>query len=215
MALLCLGTLFLRIGDVAAAKTPCPLVESVDISNGVENADGSIELDGVRYGSNQYFRDANSTVRGCVCLVRQCLHICCPMGSPEGEPCPPVALNVNFSMTPAGTVHDVRNLLDSPNYHLLYFNPECSGALLTLYGDEYIVRSVGDVAKRLKFRFRSCNMQTLSDTCSLLLSGRIAGVRCVDVRLSALLLAGRRTDRTRRLLRNGGCTRDASHVLDR
>ncbi|XP_061496511.1 uncharacterized protein LOC1276880 [Anopheles gambiae] len=146
MALLCLGTLFLRIGDVAAAKTPCPLVQSVDISNGVENADGSIELDGVRYGSNQYFRDANSTVRGCVCLVRQCLHICCPMGSPEGEPCPPVALNVNFSMTPDGTVHDVRNLLDSPNYHLLYFNPECSGALLTLYGDEYIVRSDGLLA---------------------------------------------------------------------
>uniref|UniRef100_A0A182I172 G-protein coupled receptors family 2 profile 2 domain-containing protein n=1 Tax=Anopheles arabiensis TaxID=7173 RepID=A0A182I172_ANOAR len=146
IALLCLGTLVLRIGDVAAAKTPCPLVESVDISNGVENADGSIELDGVRYGSNQYFRDANSTVRGCVCLVRQCLHICCPMGSPEGEPCPPVALNVNFSMTPDGTVHDVRNLLDSPNYHLLYFNPECSGSLLTLHGKDYIVRSDGLLA---------------------------------------------------------------------
>uniref|UniRef100_A0A4Y0BIR4 G-protein coupled receptors family 2 profile 2 domain-containing protein n=1 Tax=Anopheles funestus TaxID=62324 RepID=A0A4Y0BIR4_ANOFN len=139
VVLLYIGTLF-GIGDVDAANL-CPLSESVDISNGTQDADGTIEHDGIRYSPKQYFQDDSSIVRGCVCLIRQCLHICCPDGIPEGEPCPSGDLNVNFTMSIDGSVHDTRNLRDNANYHFLYFKPQCSGSLLTLYGDEYILRS--------------------------------------------------------------------------
>uniref|UniRef100_A0A182PLA5 G-protein coupled receptors family 2 profile 2 domain-containing protein n=1 Tax=Anopheles epiroticus TaxID=199890 RepID=A0A182PLA5_9DIPT len=131
--------------DVEAARL-CPLAESIDISGGFADAEGTIEHEGVRYGSKQYFRDENSTVWGCVCLVRQCLHICCENATRQGEPCPMESLNVNFWLSEDGTVSDVRDLLVEPNYHLLYSMPECSGTLLTLEGDEYVLRSDGLLA---------------------------------------------------------------------
>uniref|UniRef100_A0A182N959 G-protein coupled receptors family 2 profile 2 domain-containing protein n=1 Tax=Anopheles dirus TaxID=7168 RepID=A0A182N959_9DIPT len=147
VVLLCCAGLFLSLDHANAATTPlCPLVESVDISNGTLNADGSIEHDGIRYEQKQYFTDEESVVRGCVCLVRQCLHICCPGGVPAGQTCPSAALNVNFSMSVDGSVHDTRNLMDDPQYYLLYAKPECSGHLLTLYGDEYNLRPDGILA---------------------------------------------------------------------
>ncbi|XP_049545738.1 probable G-protein coupled receptor Mth-like 10 [Anopheles darlingi] len=53
----------------------CPEHESVDITNGTKDEAGRIENDGVWYNSNQYFQDGN-VLRGCVCLVRQCIYVC-------------------------------------------------------------------------------------------------------------------------------------------
>ncbi|XP_052895242.1 probable G-protein coupled receptor Mth-like 3 [Anopheles moucheti] len=144
VVLLSFGALF-GIGDVDAANL-CPLVESVDISNGTQEADGTIEYDGIRYSTKQYFFDDSSAVRGCVCLIRQCLHICCPDEIPQGEPCPSDDITVNFTMSADGIVHDTRNLRDNANYYFLYSKPQCSGSLLTLFGDEYILRADGILA---------------------------------------------------------------------
>ncbi|XP_035904477.1 uncharacterized protein LOC118508837 [Anopheles stephensi] len=141
--LLSLGTITLfGIGDVDAATVLCPLAETVDISNGTQDADGTIEHEGVRYGTKHYFRDSDDGVRGCVCLVKQCFHVYCSGGTPEGQPCFD-DLNVNFSMSSDGMGHGIRNLRDDPNYHFFYFLPHCSRDFLILTADEYILRSDG------------------------------------------------------------------------
>ncbi|XP_053674611.1 G-protein coupled receptor Mth2-like [Anopheles nili] len=121
-------------------KSDNPLVVSNDV-------DGSIEHEGVRYDQTQYYRDEDSAMlRGCICLVRQCIHICCPDNMVSGEPCPSAELNVNFSSTLAGeTTISSRNLLLDSGYHLIYAKPDCSGLLLTLFGDEYVLRTDGQI----------------------------------------------------------------------
>uniref|UniRef100_A0A182MPY5 G-protein coupled receptors family 2 profile 2 domain-containing protein n=1 Tax=Anopheles culicifacies TaxID=139723 RepID=A0A182MPY5_9DIPT len=138
IVLLCF-VVFSVIGDVKSAAH-CPLAESVDISNGTQDADGTIEHDGIRYSTNQYFYDNSSVPRGCVCLIRECYHICC-LGTP---PCPQDEIKVNFSL--GGEVYDTRDLRDNPNYHFLYFPPQCSGSLLTLEPHEYVLHSDGVLA---------------------------------------------------------------------
>uniref|UniRef100_A0A182QW48 G-protein coupled receptors family 2 profile 2 domain-containing protein n=1 Tax=Anopheles farauti TaxID=69004 RepID=A0A182QW48_9DIPT len=147
IVLLCYGAQLHTIDHANATTTPlCPVAESVDISNGTRNEDGSIELDGIRYEQKHYFTDEDNAVRGCVCLVRQCLHICCEDSAPPGQPCPSPTLNVNFSMTQDGSVHDTRNLMNDPQYYMLYWKPKCIGHFLTLYGNEFSLLPDGVLA---------------------------------------------------------------------
>uniref|UniRef100_A0A182IYC9 G-protein coupled receptors family 2 profile 2 domain-containing protein n=1 Tax=Anopheles atroparvus TaxID=41427 RepID=A0A182IYC9_ANOAO len=134
------------IDDVKGAVL-CPPEEAVEISAGTLNDDGSIEHDGVLYALGQHFYNG-STVLGCVCLVRQCVRICCPE-LPEylpGTSCKMGALNVNFSTPLDDGTEGFRmvNLLEDSKYHYLYTKPKC--VLLTLYEDEYVLRADGQLA---------------------------------------------------------------------
>lgn len=74
-------------------ELPCEFEDSVNITAGTRLPDGSIVHNGVKYTKQQFdtvnyrlVSNANrikvdAHVRGCPCMVRPCLRLCCPLGS--------------------------------------------------------------------------------------------------------------------------------------
>lgn len=74
-------------------NVPCRYKDSINITNGQRNADGSITYDGIRftkadYGTYDYKFENGLTrvntkphIRGCTCKYRPCISLCCPRNS--------------------------------------------------------------------------------------------------------------------------------------
>lgn len=71
---------------------PCSYFESINITNGIKQSDGKIEFNGITY-SKEFYGDFNYTFinrthkisvkshkRGCICLLKKCVQMCCPEG---------------------------------------------------------------------------------------------------------------------------------------
>lgn len=143
---LCCGTgeLSFGIGDVRGAQL-CPPEESVKITDGTVQDDGSRVHNGVRYGPEQLFH-SDSDVFGCVCLVRQCILIFCEdqITYPSGTKCPVEELKVNVSTAASFQMVDMVN---NPRYHLIFQTPDCSlEDMLALPPEDYALQSDGRLA---------------------------------------------------------------------
>lgn len=74
-------------------NVPCKYKDSINITNGQRNADGSITYDGIRFAKEDYgiydYKFENGLtrvktvphVRGCTCKHRPCVSLCCPRNS--------------------------------------------------------------------------------------------------------------------------------------
>lgn len=92
--------LFISIGcvsmslSVASRELPCHILDSVDITDGIRQPDGSLLFGGVMYPRDQYatvdytvenglkIYDDFSHIRGCAChTIKPCIRFCCPIGT--------------------------------------------------------------------------------------------------------------------------------------
>lgn len=74
-------------------QLPCKYLDSINITDGIRQADDSIELNGMVFTKDQYahidFVLENGVthqivppyMRGCVCRMKSCVRLCCPLGS--------------------------------------------------------------------------------------------------------------------------------------
>lgn len=74
-------------------NVPCKYLDSINITNGKKNTDGSITFDGIRFGRGDYGlydyvivngntrNPAQPHLRGCPCKKKPCVSLCCPRGS--------------------------------------------------------------------------------------------------------------------------------------
>uniref|UniRef100_A0A2M4BL65 Putative g-protein coupled receptor mth2 n=1 Tax=Anopheles marajoara TaxID=58244 RepID=A0A2M4BL65_9DIPT len=118
----------------------CSEQESVDITNGTKNSDGTVEYHGVQYSSAQYFQDGNIR-RGCICLVRQCIHVCEAHNITRVEM---TELYANVSDASGKNSHKI-NLAADNRFHLILEAPHCDGFWLVLEQDYVNVTSKGDL----------------------------------------------------------------------
>ncbi|XP_050093977.1 uncharacterized protein LOC126576715 [Anopheles aquasalis] len=119
---------------------PCSEQESVDITNGIIDADGSVEFSRVRYNSSQYFQDGNVR-RGCICRVRQCIYIC------EAEELASVGVTELYANVSGASGESNRkiNLAADDRFHLILREPHCEGYWLVLEQDLVSITSTGDL----------------------------------------------------------------------
>lgn len=78
--------------SAASHGLPCHILDSVDITSGLRQPDGSVLFGGIMYSKDQYATvdyivvdgvkkfDDLSHIRGCACHIRPCLRFCCPFG---------------------------------------------------------------------------------------------------------------------------------------
>ncbi|XP_031617281.1 G-protein coupled receptor Mth2-like [Contarinia nasturtii] len=82
--------LALSIHIKAVEVLPCHFFDSKNISDGLQQSDGSILFEGIVYPKNQYATvdyvlertnniTADSHIRGCTCNIKPCLRLCCPL----------------------------------------------------------------------------------------------------------------------------------------
>lgn len=71
---------------------PCNFLDSVNITDGVNQSNESIIFDGTKYPKEQYTswdyiiengvrRPVQTHIRGCICNLMPCIRLCCPFGS--------------------------------------------------------------------------------------------------------------------------------------
>uniref|UniRef100_A0A182FDQ8 G-protein coupled receptors family 2 profile 2 domain-containing protein n=1 Tax=Anopheles albimanus TaxID=7167 RepID=A0A182FDQ8_ANOAL len=118
----------------------CTEQESVDITNGTMDGDGSVEYLGVRYNSSQYFQDGNIR-KGCICLIRQCIYVC---EAPEFVNVGLKELYANVSDA-MGENNRKINLAADNRFHLILAEPYCEKLWFTLEQDHVIVTYKGDL----------------------------------------------------------------------
>uniref|UniRef100_A0A2M4C7B3 Putative secreted protein n=1 Tax=Anopheles marajoara TaxID=58244 RepID=A0A2M4C7B3_9DIPT len=100
----------------------CSEQESVDITNGTMDSDGNIDYNEVRYNASQYFHDGNVR-RGCICLVRQCIHVCKAHNITRVEM---TKLYANVADA-SGKISGKINLAADNRFHLILGEPHCEG----------------------------------------------------------------------------------------
>lgn len=76
-----------------ARELPCQYLDSVNITAGAQQKDGSIMYNGIRFTKDQYTKinyilenghervTVPPYLRGCLCNHRACIRLCCPVGS--------------------------------------------------------------------------------------------------------------------------------------
>lgn len=126
--------LFLIFTTKALCMQPCNLDSTVDISNGNFLENGDVFHQGIRYQKKDYYYD-NSTgvLRGCVCLKRNCMRKCCPLGqvyykrncSDSGDVFAP----------PIWTKYSIlTNINVSKEFHVIYKRQLCESSRVRLSG---------------------------------------------------------------------------------
>lgn len=88
-----IGLLSVKL-SVASTELPCHFLDSINITGGNRLPyDGSIEFNGIVYSRNQYAEinyvieagtfqiTVDPYIRGCICNIRPCLRLCCPLGT--------------------------------------------------------------------------------------------------------------------------------------
>ncbi|XP_055318309.1 G-protein coupled receptor Mth2-like isoform X2 [Sitodiplosis mosellana] len=80
-------------GFLLSRELPCHYLDSVNITDGVKQNDGSIIYNDIRFANDQYTKinyilengmervTVEPYVRGCLCNQRPCIRLCCPIGS--------------------------------------------------------------------------------------------------------------------------------------
>lgn len=91
-------------------NVPCKFLDSINITDGIQNVDGSITFDEITYTSDNYgifnYEFVNETyrrpavphLRGCTCRVRPCVRLCCPRGHIVGNGCEKYDQSHNLSI---------------------------------------------------------------------------------------------------------------------
>lgn len=74
-------------------ELPCRFLDSVNITDGIRNDDGSITFNDITFPKDQYARinfilengtkhvTVDPYVRGCLCAIKPCIRLCCPFGT--------------------------------------------------------------------------------------------------------------------------------------
>lgn len=78
--------------SVKCYRQPCSFFDSINITNGIKHSNGKIEFNGILY-SKEFYGDFNykfinrshkinvkTHKRGCICLLTNCVQMCCPEG---------------------------------------------------------------------------------------------------------------------------------------
>uniref|UniRef100_A0A8D8H9W1 G-protein coupled receptor Mth2 n=2 Tax=Culex pipiens TaxID=7175 RepID=A0A8D8H9W1_CULPI len=127
-------------------QLPCEFRDSVNISGGTVDAQSNIHHDGIKYEPRHYalisydYAGFDTRVevpvayaRGCICQLRSCVRLCCPVGqwlASDGNTSAcvdsdgPFRVRVNVSTT-SGEVQSV-NLLEEPKFGVVHQKP-CAG----------------------------------------------------------------------------------------
>lgn len=74
-------------------RLPCQYLDSINITDGIRQPDDSIQFNGMTFTKDQYarvdyvlengttYRMVAPYIRGCVCSLKSCVRLCCPLGS--------------------------------------------------------------------------------------------------------------------------------------
>lgn len=120
----------------ACNSLPCDFIDSVNITDGVRLANGTINHNGILY-SPTYYREIDYDyedfatrkyvppyIRGCLCAVRICVRLCCrdnehlAIGCTKADMVFPIRANVSVNAT-----REMIDLRESPNYGFLHGKP--------------------------------------------------------------------------------------------
>ncbi|XP_035786269.1 G-protein coupled receptor Mth2-like isoform X1 [Anopheles albimanus] len=120
----------------ACNSLPCDFIDSVNITDGVRLANGSINHNGIVY-SPTYYREIDYDyedfatrkyvppyIRGCLCAVRICVRLCCrdnehlAIGCTKADMVFPIRANVSVNAT-----REMIDLRESPLYGFLHGKP--------------------------------------------------------------------------------------------
>lgn len=134
------------VDSLGQQQLPCEFRDSVNISGGTVDAQSNIHHDGIKYEPKHYalisydYAGFDTRVevpvaytRGCICQLRSCVRLCCPVGqwlASDGNTSAcvdsdgPFKVWVNVSST-SGEVQNV-NLLEEPKFGVVHQKP-CAG----------------------------------------------------------------------------------------
>lgn len=91
-----IGIIFVSQSDafnILSRDIPCEFLDSVNITDGIRQSNGSILFNGIQFPSDQYatinYIYENGTkritvdpyTRGCLCNIKPCIRLCCPYGT--------------------------------------------------------------------------------------------------------------------------------------
>lgn len=125
---------------------PCSFLETINITDGIRNFDGSISHDGIRFSENHYkeygyiYRDyehkqtVKKHIRGCICLYKICIRSCCRNEEDFVNGTCIVEDNITLN-TFNVSIHDTNgkinnhNLYDDDDYEVTY-GAACHGTVL-------------------------------------------------------------------------------------
>lgn len=125
---------------------PCNYLETINITDGTRNSDGSISHDGIRYSANHYKefgyiyknyvhkQRVPKHIRGCICLYKMCIRSCCSNEEDFVNSTCIVEDNINLNSFNI-SIHDINgkisihNLYDDDDYEITY-GPACNGTVL-------------------------------------------------------------------------------------
>lgn len=125
-------------------KSPCSHFDTVNITGGSRNSDGSITFNGITYDSKHYSEydyiysshqikvPVKKHIRGCICLHRICVRACCPDGYVHNGGCilnpsnETRTMNVTIKQKGLSKHHD----LFHDDVYGLTFTKACDGFML-------------------------------------------------------------------------------------
>lgn len=126
----------LVIGGVQC--TPCPRIQSVNITGGVTHINGSVIYDGMEYVSGTWYEEEEDGVLvllGCPCIERICIHRCCPSGSMYiNSSCAPSSASVINPFSPSVYQgRELTNIVAHEHFFYLYAKP-CNDSYVVISG---------------------------------------------------------------------------------
>lgn len=137
--------------EVERNSLPCSPYDTINITNGILNADNTITHHGITYERKHYklynyvYDDHETKIevenhfRGCICYYKPCIRQCCPLNKQydvTNATCIPsgILLSLNITIERYGVKY-VKNLVHDEDYAIFYNKP-CHGKLYTTLASE-------------------------------------------------------------------------------
>lgn len=124
---------------------PCSFLETINITGGIRNSDGSMSYDDIRFSENHYkeygyiYKDyehkqaVGKHIRGCICLYKICIRSCCRNEEDFVNGTCIVEDNIinsfNLSIHDTNGKVSYHNLYDDDDYEITY-GATCHGTVL-------------------------------------------------------------------------------------
>ncbi|CAB3261606.1 unnamed protein product [Arctia plantaginis] len=130
---------FVQILVIASVQcTPCPRIQSLNITGGVTYLNGSVIYDGVEYVSGTWYEveeDGVLVLLGCPCIGRICIHRCCPSGSMYiNSSCAPSTSSVINPFSPSVYQgRELTSIVAHEHFFYLYVKP-CNDSYVVISG---------------------------------------------------------------------------------
>lgn len=137
--------------DIERDEKPCSFYDTVNITDGVKNSDGSVSYEGITYLLDQYKsydyiykgpnvrKNVTSHLRGCICQHRICIRSCCPKGFVFDNKCIKSS-NETFTDFSVAIEHHagihIFDLFSNKNDYALTYTKPCIGFLLEPHNDD-------------------------------------------------------------------------------